>query len=226
MSSNQIVIIGAGLSGISAGVKLMENGFNDVLILEAENRIGGRINSVEFGGDGKKIDLGGQWVSGEFNNVIYEMTKKHFEFGSTSKKEIFYLSNGKLADQQQCNKLMDLAYGILEESYRDMMKYEGSLGEFFTSRYQRALDSDEYKDFDGQLADLIMENLHQKQNVHYASKNWFEISSKLKGEYDFVKGNQYFTWGKHGFEKVIDFITVRSFLKAKKNLMHLNLINF
>ena len=79
MCDKKIIIIGAGLSGISAGVKLMENNFTNVLILEAENRIGGRIHSVEFGGDGKKIDLGGQWIEGQQGNVVYEMVKDHIE---------------------------------------------------------------------------------------------------------------------------------------------------
>ena len=45
----KIVIVGAGAAGISAAVDLLEKGINDVTILEAENRIGGRIHSVKLG---------------------------------------------------------------------------------------------------------------------------------------------------------------------------------
>lgn len=45
----RIVIIGAGVSGIAAAAKLFENGFTDVTILEAEDRIGGRIHTVKLG---------------------------------------------------------------------------------------------------------------------------------------------------------------------------------
>lgn len=55
----EIFIIGAGVSGISAALKLLENGFENVTILEAENRIGGRIESIRFGSG--FIDLGAQW---------------------------------------------------------------------------------------------------------------------------------------------------------------------
>lgn len=48
-SSPRIVIVGAGASGIAAAAKLLENGFQNVLILEAEDRIGGRVNTVQFG---------------------------------------------------------------------------------------------------------------------------------------------------------------------------------
>ena len=44
-----ILIIGAGPSGIAAASKLFQNGFTSVKILEAENRIGGRVHTVSLG---------------------------------------------------------------------------------------------------------------------------------------------------------------------------------
>lgn len=50
-SDNQprIVIVGAGAAGIAAASRLLDNGFKNVIILEAENRIGGRIHTTQFG---------------------------------------------------------------------------------------------------------------------------------------------------------------------------------
>lgn len=45
----KIIIIGAGPSGIAAACKLLEKGINDLVILEANNRIGGRICTLNFG---------------------------------------------------------------------------------------------------------------------------------------------------------------------------------
>lgn len=55
----KIVLIGAGAAGIAAATKLVSNGFTNVSILEAENRIGGRINTVPFGAN--IVDMGAQW---------------------------------------------------------------------------------------------------------------------------------------------------------------------
>lgn len=55
----KIVVIGAGASGVAAATKLVSNGFKDVTILEAENRFGGRINTVPFGNN--VLDMGAQW---------------------------------------------------------------------------------------------------------------------------------------------------------------------
>jgi len=70
-----IVIVGAGLAGLAAAHKLMAEAKKggtplEFTILEARNRIGGRIESVNFE-DGSRIDLGAQWLHGERNNPLY-----------------------------------------------------------------------------------------------------------------------------------------------------------
>ena len=45
----KVVIIGGGISGISAAHHLINSGFEDITILEASNRIGGRIHSIDLG---------------------------------------------------------------------------------------------------------------------------------------------------------------------------------
>lgn len=55
----QIIVIGAGASGIATATRLIFAGFKNVLLLEAENRIGGRVNTIPFGQN--VIDLGAQW---------------------------------------------------------------------------------------------------------------------------------------------------------------------
>jgi protoporphyrinogen oxidase len=43
------LIVGSGASGIAAASMLMQYGVQSIVILEAENRVGGRINTVPFG---------------------------------------------------------------------------------------------------------------------------------------------------------------------------------
>lgn len=45
----KIVIIGCGLSGVSAAHKLVKAGFHNVQILEATGRSGGRIHTDRLG---------------------------------------------------------------------------------------------------------------------------------------------------------------------------------
>jgi len=44
--SHSVVIVGGGVSGLFAALKLVENGFQDVTVLEADSRFGGRVHSL------------------------------------------------------------------------------------------------------------------------------------------------------------------------------------
>ncbi|KAL3693588.1 hypothetical protein R1sor_007239 [Riccia sorocarpa] len=57
-----VIIIGAGMAGISAGKTLTEKGITNFIILEATDKIGGRIRNTDFGG--YKVELGANWVEG------------------------------------------------------------------------------------------------------------------------------------------------------------------
>lgn len=46
---HKVIIIGAGMAGLSAANHLIKNGLKDFRILEARGRIGGRILSIDIG---------------------------------------------------------------------------------------------------------------------------------------------------------------------------------
>lgn len=59
MQNIRVLVIGAGSSGISATSRLIEKGFRNVVCLEAENRIGGRVYTTAFADN--VVELGAQW---------------------------------------------------------------------------------------------------------------------------------------------------------------------
>ncbi|KAG8044379.1 hypothetical protein GUJ93_ZPchr0257g6571 [Zizania palustris] len=58
----RVIVVGAGMSGISAGKRLSEAGITDLLILEATDHIGGRMHKQNFGGI--NVEVGANWVEG------------------------------------------------------------------------------------------------------------------------------------------------------------------
>jgi polyamine oxidase len=65
----RIVVIGAGVSGLTAARDLARSGA-DVTVLEARDRIGGRTWTHDLAG--APVDLGGSWIHGTFGNPLTE----------------------------------------------------------------------------------------------------------------------------------------------------------
>jgi monoamine oxidase len=65
-----VIIIGAGFSGLAAAMKLKKAGVS-VSILEARNRIGGRVFSLKpEKANGQVIELGAEWVGSSHERII------------------------------------------------------------------------------------------------------------------------------------------------------------
>ena len=66
---------------MAAASRLARSGFLNVTILEASNRIGGRIrSSLEFGKNHGYVELGAQWIHGEVANVAFKVLIMCFGF--------------------------------------------------------------------------------------------------------------------------------------------------
>lgn len=63
-----ILIVGAGLSGLLIGYRLKQEGI-PFKILEARNRVGGRINTL-YKNDNAPLEMGATWFTNEHRNLI------------------------------------------------------------------------------------------------------------------------------------------------------------
>lgn len=72
----RIVIVGAGIAGLAAADELQVRGFSDVVLLEARDRVGGRIWTSSIG-DGVPVELGATWIHGIRGNPVHEIAEAH-----------------------------------------------------------------------------------------------------------------------------------------------------
>jgi spermine oxidase len=217
-NEKKIVIVGAGLSGISAAVKLIENGYQNVVIFEAEDRIGGRIHSVPFANG--IIDLGAQWVHGDTNNAVYDLMHKYFEFGDTGTETVDpeYMSfGGKPASKEQVLHLIEIIEEILS-SFEEQSKFNGTLGDFVIQKFWPKVQSSTFDPPD--LPSQVLDLMHKEMNEWNGTETWFDMSAKLNTISDVNTGNQVMTWKDKGFSTIFDYLVVRVFTSFKNCFMN------
>lgn len=114
----RIVIIGAGGAGMAALSRLIEHGYTEVTLLEAENRIGGRINTVEFGLS--MIDHGAQWCHDQKGNLIYDMLEESKMLDYLGKDPPSLYSGDQISSEREeksdYNDLLAISDGIFRHN--------------------------------------------------------------------------------------------------------------
>ncbi|MEM7360492.1 MAG: NAD(P)/FAD-dependent oxidoreductase [Pseudomonadota bacterium] len=111
--NKKIVIIGAGFSGLAAGKELLRNAQEDFIILEARDRIGGRVKPGMLGP--LSIDLGGMWL-GPTQTRLKELAA-HYQVATyptpLAGKSIFSV-NGKmhLGEREEIDGLFNILEGV------------------------------------------------------------------------------------------------------------------
>jgi monoamine oxidase len=109
-----VIIIGAGISGLAAARTLADKNIN-VMILEARNRIGGRMwtdSSL-----GVPLDLGASWIHGINGNPIAELAKKFNAktIPTNDDNGIIYRADGREMTSAEFSKMERLYESIYEE---------------------------------------------------------------------------------------------------------------
>lgn len=71
------IVIGGGLAGLAAAQQLtVTYGAQNVLLLEARNRIGGRVKTVKIGSTNATIDVGASWIHGIETSPLYPIAQR------------------------------------------------------------------------------------------------------------------------------------------------------
>ncbi|CAM4718002.1 unnamed protein product [Leuciscus chuanchicus] len=139
-----IVVIGAGVAGLSTAKKLKEYGFNDVTVLEASDKVGGRVASATFGK--ACVDTGAQYIHGASEkNPVYCLLKKSGLLNQVPDMgtEAFYSNKGQKVDANFARRAYEAGEGIIQHRGSNTGK---SLGEHYAEKTQGVIDSLQDKD--------------------------------------------------------------------------------
>lgn len=119
--ANRIIVIGAGLAGLAAASELQKQG-HDVLVLEARDRIGGRIHTSRYLTDkwgDVPVDLGATWIHGIDGNPLTRLADsiQAQRLVTSYDKSVAYNTEGdelSRAEEQLLDELRDEVYDAIE----------------------------------------------------------------------------------------------------------------
>ena len=137
--SADIIIVGAGASGIACAQQLSLQGVNFKL-LEARPRLGGRIYSVVEQGMATGFELGAEFIHGAPKRILELFQRLHFPFYDIKDEHYFLRENKLVKIPDYWKKIED----ILEDLQADR-KSDRSLEDFI--RQQKTLSPEMKKNF-------------------------------------------------------------------------------
>ncbi|KAK9309747.1 hypothetical protein QLX08_000736 [Tetragonisca angustula] len=202
----KIIIIGAGAAGIAAAARLMKKGLENIIILEGKDRIGGRINTVEFADN--VVELGAQWVHGEEGNIVYKLASPHKLLDSSKcfneyDKHVFITAKGEIFSKKESAEAFKIYYDISENISDDIYNSE-SYGEYFMNKFYKIFDENPFTSRD--KAEQLLDWMHKFDNSIQCSDSWFDVSAKEINNYWTCDGDLVLNWKDRGYKTLFDLL--------------------
>ena len=216
---SKVLILGAGMSGITAAKTLHDNGIEDFIILEGYEQIGGRMRKAAFADT--IIELGANWVQGVENNPIWDLALKYGLKGNYTIAEPVsggYIIRNKYGiditdtdDHEGMAKAYERLHEIIDERRKagmpDIDVQTGlRLAGWFPKNYAQTSVEYFYVDFDAAV------------RPHYTSAR---VESFTNGSIDSTGGKQFFVFDPRGYAVLVEEM-VNNFLKPGDPRLLLN----
>eukprot|EP00090_Calanus_glacialis_P007049 TRINITY_DN15513_c0_g1_i2.p1 TRINITY_DN15513_c0_g1~~TRINITY_DN15513_c0_g1_i2.p1 ORF type:complete len:476 (-),score=114.85 TRINITY_DN15513_c0_g1_i2:47-1474(-) len=185
----KVLIVGGGVSGLFAALRLAENGVKNIEILEADDRIGGRVNSFQHG-DGV-LELGAQWIHGRGDCPLWKFVKDN-QIPVTNDESgdgdgTFYLPGGNVVPKKLLKQTLD--FSEKTHDYLDKFAREDidesiplSVGHFFEERIKNFLSK---------------EMNVEKVKIKKALLDWFIKWEEVDTGVDDLKKQSVLSWGEY-----------------------------
>ncbi|WP_230211146.1 flavin monoamine oxidase family protein [Streptomyces kaniharaensis] len=179
-----VIVVGAGISGLAAARYLAGKG-KDVLLLEARNRIGGRIWTSEQWA-GVPVDLGASWIHGTDKNPITDLANKAGARMVTTDSESAtdYLANGHQADDAAEQAIQRWRKATAQALATNQDKNEDQKDTSVRSVVERALNWPTLSNDDKSLVSFALNDYEHEYagSVNDMSALYFDSDKKINGK--------------------------------------------
>uniref|UniRef100_A0A224XE80 Putative flavin-containing amine oxidase n=1 Tax=Panstrongylus lignarius TaxID=156445 RepID=A0A224XE80_9HEMI len=192
----EIVIIGAGMAGLSAAQRLAVSGLVKIKLIEATHRAGGRIHSAWFGN--VPVEMGSSFIEGgSLSNSVYTLASQESLITRPPMREnpfaaLCMTSDGRDIPAYISQAAIDAFYGITQraaELYIAAKEYKscGRLSDFLSRQMDHELDAFPHKYRDDASRVMLSEAIALKNRV---GSCLFDVSAKDFGSYAELSGGR------------------------------------
>lgn len=178
-----VVVVGAGIAGLAAAQYLTEEGYA-VLVLEARDRIGGRVWTNRTL-NGIPLDMGASWIHGIEDNPVAELAAEGNIATLVSENDslTLYDTDGAEMDDEAVEALESRFETLMEmvETEREKLDEDQSLGALLeTLRRDMELDRQQARELDYRINSVIEHEY--AADVDALSAWWFDDADAFDGE--------------------------------------------
>jgi len=139
MVKTDILIIGAGAAGLMAAYKLSAK-YKNVIVLEAHDRIGGRIHTIKSSRGDKIVELGAEFVHGDLPVTLNLLKEAGIVYGQAGGAMVRYKDDRFTKDEHFIED-WDLLIKKLDELIEDITLYDFLKQYFDEDKYKALRDS-------------------------------------------------------------------------------------
>lgn len=182
-----VIIIGAGLSGLTAAKELQQHSGRSVLVLEATDRIGGRayVGYINVGKKKLAIDYGGAWIHGVSTNPLTGLIDAMGFKRSRSELDAGYFVMNKRANAKQA-QLFEEANEVFENAIAVAAAREDAEYAITENICQNIHDSLADKNNVAEICKMIGGHIRVTSD---SMETYLPINAKYKNVLDLIKAN-------------------------------------
>ncbi|MCI4378637.1 hypothetical protein PGIGA_G00218300 [Pangasianodon gigas] len=211
----KIVVVGAGFAGLAAAASLVQGGFQNVKILEAKERVGGRVCTMKPFTE-NIIELGANWIHGQEGNPLYQLAKEQdllVEAIAASKmmclphsvtpRDYFFMEGGKQLSTNTVDRVCSLFSKLTLKAFESELEDKHrvlSLGDYLDVSFAEsplATSEDESK---------IFEWCKRSECTDEAASSLYEVSASQIGYYIALEGGFFNSLGPGGYQAILDIL--------------------
>lgn len=214
-----VIVIGGGVAGLKCASKLYSKGIQNLIVLEAQNYLGGRIKTTTIlgkNGEELPLEIGATWIHGHSSeNPISRLVFKYPEYFFHKKDSFFNLDNknvyfvdesGSQYDKEKCEHFYHLynEWNLeTKELWRTNQKTSHlSYSDFMRSKVEELIIN--YGDDEKSLYRALMERLLKAETAESGCATMDCVSTNEYGSYAIPDGDDFEYPG--GFSKLIEFL--------------------